>query len=453
MNKEQKLTKHYGLLTAVTMIVGIVIGSGIYFKADDILKFTGGNVYLGMLSILIASSCIIFGSLSFSVLAQKTTTSGGLSSYYEKFCHSALAASLGFFTAYMYLPTVIAIVSWVASIYTWTLLNKTVSFETEILLAALYLILLCIMNLFSKVLAGYFQSLSTFVKVIPLVLMAVIGITWGYTQPEIPAHLTIVPPRHVGIGFFSALVPLAFTFDGWTVVASISPEVKDAHKNIPRAFVLGPSIILVLYLSYFYGLNKLLGSTFIMTTGDSAISYAVNLVFGEAFGKVLMLIVIISVLGVANGMLLGAMRLPQAFAIRQWLPFKSFIDLHHKHELSISSSISVALVTLFWLIVHYFVHKLTLIPGSDISEVSIVFNNLGFMILYGVVIKLYLKRDVTNVLTGLIAPILAIIGTLILLIGSLLTNFTMVMIFMLICFIVCLIGYILYKIAQTSAKE
>ena len=64
--------KHaYGILTGITMIVGIVIGAGIYFKADDILSFTGGNMLLGFLVLVIGASNIIFGSLSLSELAKR----------------------------------------------------------------------------------------------------------------------------------------------------------------------------------------------------------------------------------------------------------------------------------------------------------------------------------------------------------------------------------------------
>lgn len=68
----------YGLVTAIAMIVGIVIGSGIYFKVDDILNFAGGNVWLGMLVIALGAVSIVFGSLSISELALRSAASGGI---------------------------------------------------------------------------------------------------------------------------------------------------------------------------------------------------------------------------------------------------------------------------------------------------------------------------------------------------------------------------------------
>ena len=58
--------KKYGLPTAITMIVGIVIGSGIFFKSDNILVYTGGNVAIGILVFSLAAISIIFGGPSSS---------------------------------------------------------------------------------------------------------------------------------------------------------------------------------------------------------------------------------------------------------------------------------------------------------------------------------------------------------------------------------------------------
>ncbi|MCP1640035.1 APA family basic amino acid/polyamine antiporter [Streptococcus gallinaceus] len=431
----------YGLVTAIAMIVGIVIGSGIYFKVDDILNFAGGNVWLGMLVIALGAVSIVFGSLSISELALRSAASGGIFSYYERYIHPGLAASLGMFTAYVYLPTVIAVVTWVGANYT---LGQGASLEAQILLALFYLFVLTVINIFGRVVAGYFQSLSTMVKIIPLVLIALIGLFWAGKGPSLPGDVDLVAPRNVGWGWLSGLVPLYFAYDGWTVVASIAPEVKSPKKNLPRALIAGPLIILVLYLLFFYGLNRILGPEFIMSTGNAAVGYAVSYLFGSAIGRALMVIVIISVLGVSNGMMLGTMRLPQAFASRGWIRSEGFARIHPKYQVSVAASLSVGLVTMLWLGVHYLVMRYNLLPGSDISEITIVFNNTSFIFLYSTVLGLYRKGEVKRKLTGLFSPVLAIVGSLILLVGSLMTNFVAVLCFMLFCLVFCLVAYAVY---------
>ena len=76
------------------MIVGIVIGSGIFFKSDDVLIYTNGNVVLGVIVFCVASIAIIFGSLAIAQLAMRTDEPGGIVSYAEKFVGMGTACSL-----------------------------------------------------------------------------------------------------------------------------------------------------------------------------------------------------------------------------------------------------------------------------------------------------------------------------------------------------------------------
>lgn len=446
MKEEQKQT--YSLWTAIAMIVGVVIGSGIYFKADDILRFTGGNVGLGMLVLALGSLSVIFGSLSLSELAQRNSKSGGLSSYFEDYVNTGLAAALGFFTAYLYFPSVIAVVAWVASIYTWIFLGLSVSLELQILLGLAYILFFSTLNIFSRRLGGYFQTLSTMIKVVPLLIIGCIGFLSKQEFPAVPAHFELIEPSSVGWGWLAGLVPLAFAFEGWTAVAGIAPEIKNPKKNLPKAYIVGPLIILGLYLLFFYGMNQILGPSFIMSTGDEAITYAGTKLFGPGIGKLFLFIVLISVLGVVNGLILATMRLPQAFADRGWIKSAKIAEIHPKYQLSVSSALSVTGVIIFYLLIHYLVQKYSLLPGSDISEITIVFNSVSLNLLHLAVLKFYRQGDIKNVLTGLVAPLVAICGSSMILIGNLLNNFGMVACFQLFCLVFCLLGYRIYKKAS-----
>lgn len=441
-----KKGKSYGLMTTIAMIVGVVIGSGIYFKVDDILNYAGGNVALGMLIIVLGSFAIVFGSLSLSELAIRHSEAGGIFYYFAHYIHPGLAASLGLFTAYVYLPTVIAVVTWVAAIFT---LGSQSSLEAQVLLAVLYLLVLTVLNIFSKWLAGLFQSLSTLIKVIPLLAIALVGLFWQGDYPQAPS----VTPVAVGWGWLSGLVPFYFAYDGWTVVASIAPEIKNPKKNLARAFIFGPMVILALYLLFFYGLNRILGADYILMVGNDAVVHATELLYGKLISKVLLLVIIIAVLGVSNGMLLGTMRLPQAFASLGWIDNRQFAKINLKYQLSIPASLSVASVTLFWLGVHYLTSKFNLLPGSDISEITIVFNNLSFVFLYLAVLGLYRKGIIQNKLTGLFSPILATISAVVLLVGGLLTNFKNVSLFLIFCLFFCLIAFAYYQKNQKRKEK
>ena len=110
--------KKYGFFTALAMIVGICIGSGIFFKSDNVLTATGGDIGLGVLVFVLASIAIVFGGITFSELAARSSGPGGPIAYAEHFVGKRFGAAIGWFTIFGYLPSLMIVVSWAVGIYT-----------------------------------------------------------------------------------------------------------------------------------------------------------------------------------------------------------------------------------------------------------------------------------------------------------------------------------------------
>lgn len=89
----KEISKKYGFITATAMIVGICIGSGIFFKSDNILIATGGSILWGVVLFVVSAISIVFGCLTFGELASQTDQVGGLLSYSEEFLGSKAAAA------------------------------------------------------------------------------------------------------------------------------------------------------------------------------------------------------------------------------------------------------------------------------------------------------------------------------------------------------------------------
>lgn len=146
------------------MIVGICIGSGIFFKADDILSYTGGNVALSVLVFFIGALCVIFGSITLTELAVRTTKRGGIVGYFEEFISPQVASAIGWFHIGIYFPTIAVVVSWVAGIYTIQLLGLYSSLHLEVLIGFIYLTFFFGMNYLSFKSGGRFQNITTVVN-------------------------------------------------------------------------------------------------------------------------------------------------------------------------------------------------------------------------------------------------------------------------------------------------
>lgn len=441
-----EVTQHYSVGTAIAMIVGIVIGSGIYFKCDDVLKYTGGNVLLGVLVFCIGAFGIIFGSLTLTELSMRTKKNGGVVGYYEDFVSKAVAAGFGWFQTFVYFPTITVVISWVAGIYTCLLFGIENTLEMQVLIGSAYMIVFYVINIVSIKLGGHFQSLATVIKLIPLLAIAVISVFWSAPNPDIPAGVALVAKSSVGIGWLAALAPIAYSFDGWIIATSITNEVKNPKKNMTIALIAGPIIVLGVYLMYFLGLNKMLGSEFILSTGNASINKAGELLVGKNGTTIILTFVIIAIMGVINGVVLGGLRMPQALASKNMIPNSRKVEvIDPKLQLSIRSCIISFAVSVFWMVMHYISQKSGKLGGGDISEISIVFSYVCYIILYLKVLKMKKDKVIVSIFKGIICPVFAIIGSLIILLGGYISNPVYVTAFLLFCLSVAFVGFLDYR--------
>ena len=115
---ENKLIKKYGLFTAICMVVGIVVGSGIFFKAQDILNATDGNLKIGVLAWLIGGAIMLACLLAFSFMAQRYEKVNGIVDYAEALVGKKYAYYMGWFNTFIYYPAMTSVLAWVSARYT-----------------------------------------------------------------------------------------------------------------------------------------------------------------------------------------------------------------------------------------------------------------------------------------------------------------------------------------------
>lgn len=432
----EKSNRHYGLGTAVSMIVGICVGSGIFFKADDILGYAGGNVGLSVLVFSIGAFCVIFGNITLSQLAARTDRSGGVIAYFEEFISKKAAAGFGWFQIFAYYPSIAVVVSWVAGIYTTMLLGLPSTLEWQVSIGLFYLSFFFLLNYFSLKLGGQFQNISTIMKLIPLIGIGLIGLFWKAPVP-VPTESLVVPVNQVGWGWLAALAPMAFSFDGWVISTSITHEVRNAKRTMPIALTIGPLIVLGVYLAYFLGMIAIVGPEYILEHQDNTIYNIGQILFGERGGTLILSFILIAVLGVVNGLVLGAIRLPQSLAEKGMLPYSSKIKIiDKKTQLSPRATFISIIIAFLWMALHYLTQKFQILSGGDVSEIAIVFSYITYVILYLKVFQLNKNK---------LIPVLAIIGSIIIVVGGIISNPTFAPFFLFACSLIFLSGYTYFK--------
>lgn len=237
---EQKLEKKYGLITAICMVVGTLIGSGVFFKAQAILQKTGGDMTTGIIAWIIGGFIMLSCILPFARMAQKYERVNGIVDYAEATVGSKYAYVIGWFMSTIYYPCLTSVLAWLSARYTLDFLvsvnpdisllipaaeGGTVVGPECMALTTLYLVLAYAMNALSPKLAGKFQVSATVIKLIPIVLMAVVGIIVGSAKGTLPENFsTVIDTSKGGMsGLFGGVVATVFAYEGWIV------EIGRAH--------------------------------------------------------------------------------------------------------------------------------------------------------------------------------------------------------------------------------
>ena len=412
-------TRKFGLLTTIAMIVGIVVGSGIFFKTPQILVRVQGNVLMGILVFFIAAVGIIFGGLTVSIYAQKDENIGGIITYCEMAWGKTVGYIAGWFQSVFYLPAICSVISWVAANYTCALfglpnllVNQTFGYEVW-LLAIIYLVVGYALNSFATISAGKFQNITMFIKMSALIVLSLGGIFMG-NPIEVIQGSYAYPASSTGV--LSALIIVVFAFDGWMIAPSIAHEIKNPKRNLPLSLAIAPLIIASIYLAYFIGVTTLAGPEMILA-GQDPLQFVATALFGEIGMKVVMVFVIISVLGTLNGIILGYIRLPYALAVRDEIVMSNILKkVNAKYDIPIASALFSLFFSFVWLLLHFLsvdgvaVYGLTQFAGLEVDNLPIVMTYLFFSLLYIAIIVKGMKGIKLSITQRYIFPILALIG-------------------------------------------
>ncbi len=244
-------------------------------------------------------------SATFAVMASMFEGVGGASDYAELCCSDRYAYYFSWFLATILYPSLASVLSWVSARYTGALFGWESSGGNVMLLSGLFLIFSYIINVISPKIAGALQVSTTAIKLIPLVLMAVVGTVYGIISENAEVGALIRMGEADRLSVFSAIVATAFAYEGWIVATSINTELREAKRDLPKALIVGGAIIVSVYALYYVGLSGALDTGELMEHGATA---AFTSLFGRGFGVVLNVFVAISCLGTLNGLTMATVR-------------------------------------------------------------------------------------------------------------------------------------------------
>ena len=289
MNQQptDELKRSLGFWSAISIVIGTIIGSGIFFKQGSVLDSAGTST-LAIAAWVFGGIITLTGGLTVAEIGAQMPYTGGLYVYIENLYGRLLGFLAGWMQVIVYGPAIIASVAGFMSILMANFFG--LGTQWRIPLAVITVIAIGVMNLFENKVGAIFSIITTAGKMIPIAAIIIFGLFWGHQD----AFGQTVTEIHQSTGGF-----------GVAVLATL--------------------FVLIIYTLITVGILKFLPVNTIHRLGENATAYLAVKAFGAIGGKLLSAGIIISMMGTLNGKMITFPRIVYAMARRHDLPFSRYL--------------------------------------------------------------------------------------------------------------------------------
>ncbi|MBC8060430.1 MAG: amino acid permease [Clostridiaceae bacterium] len=313
------LKKEIGLFEAITIVIGVVIGSGIFFKASSVFK-NAGTPMLGIMAWVIGGLITIASALTVAEIAAAIPKTGGIFVYLKELYGEKWAFLFGWVQTLIYVPGVAAALSIIFVTQSTYFIPSMTSAEQEIL-AIFILFFVMGINILSTKLGSKVQVVATIAKLIPIFVIIIFGLLKG-TAHDFGAP--VIASTSVGAaGFGAAILGTLWAYDGWVSVGNMAGELKNPKKDLPKSIIIGLVVIIIVYILINVAIINIMPVTDVIASSKPASDSAVIL-FGNTGAALIAGGIMISIFGALNGYLMTGVRIPYAMAKDNIFPFAKF---------------------------------------------------------------------------------------------------------------------------------
>lgn len=403
----------------------------------------------------------------FAILATKYEKINGIVDYAEATCGKKYAYRIGWFITTIYTPCITSVLAWVTARYTLVIFGcQDPTTGRCLALSALFLVLSYAINAISPIIAGKIQVSTTIIKLIPISLMAVVGTIYGcIVHPEGLSTSVLVSNfstiHNSGIStLFGAVVASAFAYEGWILATTINSELKNAKRNLPLALILGTVIVMVCYIVYYIGIA---GGATVNVLMENGATIAFNNIFGNIGGTILNVFIAISCFGTLNGLMVSCTRNMYSLAIRDEGPNPNvYKQVDNATNMPTNSAVFGLLLSGIWLFYFYIANLDTVLTRSySIENTNWLIRLLGtlnsdtnlytvnwfafdsselpIVALYALYIPIFIKMmsiKELSIIKRIVMPILAIIGSVFMIIAAIYSHKWGVLYFIIVALII-----------------
>jgi amino acid transporter len=294
-----------GLWDAVSIVVGIIIGVGIFETPPLVFKeIQEPWVIIALWSV--GGLVTLIGALCFAELASTYPRSGGEYVYLTR----AFGPATGFLFAWAQLAVIrsgsIAVVSYIFGFHAATLLGLDGNGPSVFILAGLSVILLTLVNLLGVRFGTRTQNVLTVAKVLGLGAIIVGGFGWGRGEIDAPPMMS-----HSASSIAGALILILWTYSGWHEAAYIVSEAKNRTRNIPLALIVGSLVVTAIYI--LINIAYLVGLDVAQLQDKRCATFLVDRFWPGYGARAMNTLIVVSSLGAINGSIFTTARIYWAF--------------------------------------------------------------------------------------------------------------------------------------------
>ena len=407
------LNRSLGLISSLSLVIGTVIGSGIFFKQAAVLDYAH-STNLALVAWLVGGLITMASGLTIAEIGSQMPHTGGLYVYLEKIYGKFWGFLAGWMQIIVYGPTLIAALgSYLATLLVAFFdLPKT----STPLLAVIVITLIAAFNLLSNRYGAAFQVITTIGKLLPIAAIIIFGLLFGKANAFNQVATTSGSVTLNGFGM--AILATLFAYDGWVLIANMGGEIKNPQKLLPKAIVFGIGLVLIIYMLVTAGIFRVVPASLIHRLGDQAAAHFATIAFGQVGGKLLNIGIIISIAGCINGKVMTFPRIMYAMAKNDELPFsKQLAYLNKRMRTPMVATLTVCSIAALMAVT---------VDADRLSELCIFTIYLFYVLAFFGLFKLRRLKTASPFRVPLypFTPIVAILGGVFVLVSELNSDLT-----------------------------
>jgi basic amino acid/polyamine antiporter, APA family len=352
-----ELVRDLGVSHATAIVVGTIIGSGIFLVPAEMMQAVG-SAKLVYLAWFVGGLLSFFGALTYSELGAMKPQAGG-EYVYVRDAYGPLAGFLYAWTWFIIAkPASIASVTiglvrilGTFSIFSFFSHNIFVtpfplSYGQVVAIAAA--IVISAINYIGIKKAGEFQLVLTLLKV--AIILGIVAVGFSYSGGSWANFAGQFMGAKGGIaGFFAALVAALWAYDGWNDLNMVAGEIRQPERNIPIALIFGVATVGTLYILMNAAVQYVLPAS-AMAASPRPASEAIGLVLGRAGASIVSAGMALSMLVTLNGTIMSGARVPYAVARDRYF-FSRLAEVHpHFHTPSVAIVVQAGLTIILLLL-------------------------------------------------------------------------------------------------------